>query len=64
MEAQAKRTLTPDERRQLLDALVGNILILQAAARDNVVVSDAELKTAVGGLPAADGPGGQTSGGP
>ena len=47
MEQQAKRTLTLDERRQLLDALVGNILILQAAARDSVVVSDAELKTAV-----------------
>jgi peptidyl-prolyl cis-trans isomerase SurA len=48
MEAQAKRALTPDERHQLLDALIGNILILQAAARDNVIVSDAELKTAVG----------------
>jgi parvulin-like peptidyl-prolyl isomerase len=48
MESQVKRPLSPDERRQLLDALVGNLLILQAAARDNVVVSDAELKTAVG----------------
>jgi peptidyl-prolyl cis-trans isomerase SurA len=48
METQAKRALTPDERRQLLDALVGNILILQAAVRDNVIVSDAELRTAVG----------------
>ena len=47
MEAQAKRSLTQDERRQLLDALVGNMLILQAAARDNVVVSDAEMRTAV-----------------
>ena len=47
MEAQAKRPLTLDERRQLLDALVGNILILQAAARDSVIVSDAELKTAI-----------------
>jgi len=47
MEAQAKRSLTSDERRQLLDALVGNILILQAAARDNVLVSDAEMKTSV-----------------
>jgi len=47
METQAKRSLTADERRQLLDALIGNILILQAAARDNVLVSDAEMKTAV-----------------
>ena len=50
MEAQAKRPLTLDERRQLLDTLVGNILILQAAERDKVVVSDAELKTAVCGV--------------
>jgi parvulin-like peptidyl-prolyl isomerase len=47
MEAQAKRPLTLEERRQLLDALVGNILILQAASRDSVLVSEAELKTAV-----------------
>ncbi len=47
MESQAKRPLTADEKRQLLDALIGNILILQAAARDNVIVSDAEMKTSV-----------------
>ncbi len=47
MEAQARRALSADERRQLLDALIGNALILQAAARDNVVVSDAELRTAI-----------------
>ncbi len=47
MEAQAKRSLTVPERKQLLDALIGNALILQAAARDNVVVSEAEMKTAV-----------------
>jgi peptidyl-prolyl cis-trans isomerase SurA len=47
MEAQAKRSLTLDERKQLLDALVGNMLILQAAARDNVLVSDAEMKTSI-----------------
>lgn len=47
MEAQAKRSLTPDEKKQLLDALIGNILILQAAARDNVVVSEVAMKTAV-----------------
>ncbi len=48
MEAQTRRPLTTDERHQLLDALIGNLLILQAAARDNVTVSDAELRTAVG----------------
>jgi parvulin-like peptidyl-prolyl isomerase len=48
METQAKRSLTKDERRQYLDVLIGNLLLLQAAARDNVIVSDAELKTAVG----------------
>jgi parvulin-like peptidyl-prolyl isomerase len=47
MEAQAKRPLTADEKRQLLDALIGNILILQAAARDNIVVSEVEMKTSV-----------------
>jgi parvulin-like peptidyl-prolyl isomerase len=47
MEAQAKRSLTLDERKQLLDALVGNLLILQAAARDNVLVSEAEMKASV-----------------
>jgi parvulin-like peptidyl-prolyl isomerase len=47
MESQAKRSLTVDERKQLLDALVGNLLILQAAARDSVVVSDAEMKASV-----------------
>jgi parvulin-like peptidyl-prolyl isomerase len=47
MEAQAKRTLSADERRQLLDALIGNALIIQAATRDNVVASDAEMRTAV-----------------
>jgi len=47
MESQAKRALTLEERKQLLDALVGNALILQAAARDNVVVSDVEMKGAI-----------------
>jgi foldase protein PrsA len=47
METQARRSLTPDEKRQLLDTMVAQILILQAASRDNVVVSDAEMKTAV-----------------
>jgi parvulin-like peptidyl-prolyl isomerase len=44
MEAQAKRSLTAEERRELLDAMIDNVLILQAAARDTVVVSEAEMK--------------------
>jgi len=47
MEAQAKRALTLDERKQLLDAMVGNALIIQAAGRDNVVVSEVEMKGAI-----------------
>jgi len=47
LEGQAKRTLTTDERKQVLDALIANILILQAAVRDKVVISDAEMKTVV-----------------
>ena len=47
MEAQAKRALTLDERKQLLDAMVGNTLIIQAAGRDNVVVSEVEMKGAI-----------------
>jgi foldase protein PrsA len=45
LEAQAKRVLTTEEKKQLLDDMIGNILILQAAVRDNVVVSEAEMKT-------------------
>ncbi len=43
LEAQAKRALTADERKQVLDGLIARILIQQAAERDKVVVSDAEL---------------------
>jgi parvulin-like peptidyl-prolyl isomerase len=39
--------MTTEERKQLLDALVGNALILQAAARDNVIVSEVEMKGAI-----------------
>jgi parvulin-like peptidyl-prolyl isomerase len=45
LETQAKRSLTPDERRQVLDGLVARILIQQAAERDKVIVSDAELNS-------------------
>jgi parvulin-like peptidyl-prolyl isomerase len=43
LEMQQGRALTKDERRKLLDGLVNRILIEQAAARDKVVVSDAEF---------------------
>jgi peptidyl-prolyl cis-trans isomerase SurA len=44
-EAQAKRALTMDERRLVLDKLVVTLLIGQAAERDKVIVSDAEVKS-------------------
>jgi parvulin-like peptidyl-prolyl isomerase len=43
MEAQAKRPLTVDEKNQVLDALINQRLVLQAAERDKVTVSDGEL---------------------
>ena len=46
-ETTIRRALTTDERRQVLDALVGNIILLQGAAKENVVISDAEMKTAL-----------------
>ena len=47
LEAQAKRTLTPDERKLVLDGLIAKSLLEQASERDKVVVSDAELKAQV-----------------
>jgi parvulin-like peptidyl-prolyl isomerase len=43
LEAQAGRVLTPVERRQILDAMINERLAIQAAERDRVVVSDAEI---------------------
>jgi len=43
-EAQARRSLTLDERKIVLDKLVVTILIGQAAERDKIIVSDAEVK--------------------
>lgn len=45
IEAQGGRTLKAEERRQVLDVMINEILALQAAERDKVVVSDAELNT-------------------
>ncbi len=43
LEAQYRRTLSTDERRQVLDQMIGTVLIEQAGDRDKVVVSDAEM---------------------
>ncbi|MDR1429954.1 MAG: SurA N-terminal domain-containing protein [Spirochaetaceae bacterium] len=42
-EQTAGRALTPAERRQVLDVMINERLALQAAERDNVSVSDAEV---------------------
>jgi parvulin-like peptidyl-prolyl isomerase len=47
LEAQAKRPLSKEERKAALDSLVSTLLVEQAAERDKVVVSDAELKASV-----------------
>jgi peptidyl-prolyl cis-trans isomerase SurA len=44
LAAQLKRDLTAAERRQVLDGLIARVLIQQAADRDKVLVSDAELQ--------------------
>ncbi len=46
-EAQAKRALTLDERKLVLDKLIASLLIGQAAERDKVFVSDAEVKSEI-----------------
>ncbi len=43
LEAQARRALSKEERRLILDGLVARALIEQAAERDRIVVSDAEV---------------------
>lgn len=43
IEAQTGRTLSIDERKQVLDVMINERLALQAAERDNVFVSDAEI---------------------
>jgi parvulin-like peptidyl-prolyl isomerase len=47
LESQTRQTLPQDERRRILDLQVGEILINQAAARDNVRVNDDELAAQV-----------------
>jgi parvulin-like peptidyl-prolyl isomerase len=43
LEAQAGRLLSRDERRQVLDVMINSKLLMQAAERDRITVSDNEL---------------------
>ena len=43
MENQLQRTLTSAERRQILDIMINEKLVLQAAERDRITVSDGEI---------------------
>jgi parvulin-like peptidyl-prolyl isomerase len=43
LEIQAKRPLTVDEKNQVLESMINQRLVLQAAERDRVAVSDGEL---------------------
>jgi peptidyl-prolyl cis-trans isomerase SurA len=47
LEAQYHRTLSNDERKQVLDQMIGSALIEQAGDRDKIVVSDAELNARI-----------------
>ena len=47
LETQYRRTLTKDERKQVLDQLIGTVLIEQAGDRDKIAVSDAELNARI-----------------
>ncbi len=47
LEQQLSRELTLENRRELLEAQIAEVLIEQAAARDNIRVTDAEINRAV-----------------
>ncbi len=47
LEQQTKQPVSPENRKKMLDLQIGEILINQAAARDNVRISDAELGESV-----------------
>ena len=47
LEAQAGKALTKDQRMGALDSLVSARLVVQAAERDKITASDAELKGAI-----------------
>lgn len=42
-EAQARRPLTVDERRQILDSLIDNRLVLQLARKEGVKIADSQV---------------------
>lgn len=43
LEAQTKRSLTADERREILDVMINERLALQAADRDKIFITDNEV---------------------
>lgn len=47
LEQQLGQTLTPAQRREVLEAQIGDVLLNQAAARANVRVSDEEIEQAL-----------------
>ncbi len=47
LEQQLQQTLSLEDRKEVLDAQVGEVLILQAAARDNIRVSQTEIDQAI-----------------
>jgi parvulin-like peptidyl-prolyl isomerase len=53
METQAKRPLSADEKNQVLEELINQRLVLQAAERDKVTVSDGELSQQIDRLRAS-----------
>jgi parvulin-like peptidyl-prolyl isomerase len=44
LEANAKRVLTADEKRSVLDSMVDSAIVVQAAKRDKIVITDAQVK--------------------
>jgi parvulin-like peptidyl-prolyl isomerase len=53
LEAQARRPLSVDEKNQLLDGLINQRLVLQAAERDKINVSEGELNQQIDRVRAA-----------
>lgn len=47
LERQLGRELTPDNRLEVLEAQIGNVLLSQAAARDNIRVTEEEIQQAI-----------------
>lgn len=47
LERQLGRELSTDNRREVLEAQIGNVLLSQAAARDNIRVTEDEIQQAI-----------------